>query len=290
MFDGGGLVEGGFADGRGAVLVGGRYSYTAALFSLLTPGTDLDYRDFQVRITYYLTPRDRLGVFAFGSYDLLGSEQNGVASVVFGSEFYRVDARYDRSLGGGGQGGEGHLRWAVTGGLDQSHVLAERNARDTCRHTVEIVQPLSPTLTLRTGVDAEFDDYTADTLQFGDPRNPYTNDYNALFPPRQDATIAARADVVWKVTPRVELTPGVRVDVFRSAGASAESVDGRLALEMKAAPHVRLLNAVGVAHQPPAFLVGVPGLATGNLASGLQTAIQSSAGIEVEWPKSPRRR
>src|SRR5262249_22306106 len=71
VFDAGAVVEGGFAGGRGTVLVGGRYAYTAALFSLLSPSTKLDYRDYQARITFDLTPRDRIGVFAFGSYDLL---------------------------------------------------------------------------------------------------------------------------------------------------------------------------------------------------------------------------
>ena len=46
LFDAGAMVETGFAGGRGTALVGGRYSYTAALVSLLAPTIDLAYHDY----------------------------------------------------------------------------------------------------------------------------------------------------------------------------------------------------------------------------------------------------
>src|SRR5678815_1393531 len=52
VFDAGALVESGFANGRGTALVGGRYSYTAAIVSLIAPGVTLDYRDYQARVSY----------------------------------------------------------------------------------------------------------------------------------------------------------------------------------------------------------------------------------------------
>ncbi|APR81935.1 TonB family protein / TonB-dependent receptor [Minicystis rosea] len=281
VFDVGAMVEGGFADGRGTVLVGGRYSYAAALFSLLTPGTKLDYRDFQARITYDLTPRDRIGVFAFGSYDLLAQVKNGITSVAFGSEFYRVDARYDRKLGD-----EGQLRWAATWGFDQTRVGEQRNARDVLFGTrVTLHQPLGPALTLRAGADAQFDSYTADKTRWADPDDPNTRTLDGLFPPRFDSTLGAWADLVWKVNSRVEIIPGTRFDLFRSAGASAISADGRLALSVIANKYVRLTNTFGLAHQPPSFLVPLPGLSPGSLSKGLQTSFQASAGVEVTWPE-----
>src|SRR5207247_1471932 len=87
LFDAGALAETGIAGGRGTVLVGARYSYTAALLSLLAQNVALDYRDYQLRATYDLTPHDRVSVFAFGSYDLVGQEQSGGLNVLFGSEF-----------------------------------------------------------------------------------------------------------------------------------------------------------------------------------------------------------
>ena len=161
LFDAGGMIEGGFDGGRGTVLLGGRYSYTAAVISLLAQNTTLDYRDLQARITYDLTPKDRISLFAFGAYDLLGTTQDGVFTTVFGSEFYRVDLRYDRKLEG-----DARLRLAVTGGFDQTHIADERNARDLVLGTrFEVEEPLGSTLTMRGGLDAQFDGYTADTLR-----------------------------------------------------------------------------------------------------------------------------
>jgi TonB family protein len=281
VFDVGAMVEGGFAGGRGTVLVGGRYSYTAALFSLLTPDTKLDYRDFQARITFAITPRDQIGVFAFGSYDLLAQVKNKITSIAFGSEFYRVDARYDRKLEG-----DGRLRWAATWGFDQTRVGEQRNARDVLFGTrVELYRPIDPALTVRAGADAQFDSYTADKTRWADPDDPSTQTLDALFPPRFDSTLGAWADLVWKPNRRVAIIPGARFDLFRSAGASAISADGRLSLNVEASKHVRLTNTFGLAHQPPSFIVPVPGLAAGSLDKGLQTSFQASAGVEVEWPE-----
>ena len=240
----------------GAVIVHGGH-HLAPL-----PGTQLDYRDFQARITYDLTPRDRIGVFAFGSYDLLASTQNNVSAVVFGSEFYRVDARYDRKLED-----DGRLRLAVTGGFEQTHVLAERNARDSLFGTrVEVTRPLRPNLTLRAGADIEIDSYTADTLRFSDPDNPYTKEYNALFPARVDVRLERAGGPGLEGGAHVELAPGLRLDIFQSGDASAASVDGRLALNVEMSPHVRLLHAIGLAHQPPSFISPASGPFAGQLA------------------------
>src|SRR5687768_15623737 len=114
LFDAGALAEGGFADGRGTLLLGGRYSYTAALASLLVPDLRIDYRDYQARASYELTNDDRIGVFAFGSYDLLGQEQQNGLNVLFGSEFYRADIGYEHDLA------HGVIETHLTLGFDQS--------------------------------------------------------------------------------------------------------------------------------------------------------------------------
>jgi hypothetical protein len=42
------------------------------------------------------------------------------------------------------------------------------------------------------------------------------------------------------------------------------------------------LHSFGIAHQPPSFIIPLPGLQIGNLRGGLQRSIQASAGAEVE--------
>ncbi|MBW2529105.1 MAG: TonB-dependent receptor plug domain-containing protein [Deltaproteobacteria bacterium] len=280
LVDAGALVEGGFAGGRGTALLAGRYSYTAALFSLISPEVTLDYRDYQARISYDVTDRDRLSVFAFGAYDYLSQTTNDIETVLFGSEFYRVDGRYDVRLVGGGR-----LRTAVTWGFDQTKVADGRNTRDMLGGTrIELDRPLSDTLTLRGGMDLQLDDYSADPRPYADPDDPDTQAFNALFPPRSDVATGAWMDVVWQLDPRLELTPGVRFDMFYSNGEKAVSADPRLALTVKVTDEVRLLHALGVAHQPPAFIVPVPGLAVASLSGGLQRSLQASSGIEVDLP------
>jgi TonB family protein len=281
IFDAGALVESGFGDGRGTALVGGRYSYAAALFSLISPTLTLDYRDYQARITWNLTSRDQIGLFAFGAYDLLAEEKNKIENIVFGSEFYRFDLRLDHRFLGGG-----HLRLATTAGFDQTRIATgQQNARNVPIGTrVELTQPLSADITLRAGIDAQFDSYSADPARWGDPRDRDTINFNALFPPRTEAALAARADVVVKLGRRVELTPGMRFDLFRSGGTSAISADPRGALRVDVTDKIRLVHAVGLAHQPPSFIVPLPGLALGSLRRGLQTSLQSSAGIELDLP------
>jgi hypothetical protein len=280
IVDTGGLVEVGFAEDRFTALLGGRFSYTAALFSLISPEITLDYRDFQARLTYDVTPNDRLTLFAFGAYDFLSTTDAGVETVLFGSEFYRVDGRYDVKLPGGGT-----LRAALTGGFDQTRVVDGRNTRSTLAASrLNLTQPVGDDAVVRAGLDVQHDVYRADPRTYADPDDPDTAAFNALFPPRNDAAIGAYADVVWRLDPRLQLTPGVRVDGFFSAGASAGSVDPRLAAVIAVTPRVRLLHSLGLAHQPPSFLVPVPGLAVASLRDGLQRSIQAAAGVEIDLP------
>src|SRR5262249_54862777 len=108
---------------------------------------------------------------------------------------------------------------------------------------------------------------------------------NALFPPRDDTTLGAWIDASFHAGP-VEVTPGARVDLYQSGGASAVGVDPRIASRIELVRGVHALHTLGIAHQPPSFLIPVPGLAVGQLQGGLQTSIQSSAGVEVELPEA----
>jgi len=286
LIDAGAMVEGGFADGRVTALLGGRISYTAGLLSLISPNIDLGYRDYQARVSYDLTDHDRLTLLSFGSYDFLASTDTPaggtqpVETVLFGSEFYRVDARYDARLSGGG-----HLRAAVTWGFDQTRVLGSRNTRDMMLGTrVELTRPLSKEVTLRAGLDLQIDKYSAVEPPYADPDDPSTQRFDALFPPRQDTAVGCWADLVLKPAPKLEVIPGVRVDSYASQGEGAVSVDPRLAVVAHADDHVRILHAIGVASQPPSFVVPVPGLAVATLAGGLQRSVQVSSGVEVDLP------
>lgn len=278
LFDAGAMVEAPFAKGKGTVLLGGRYSYTGLLLSRLS-NTVLDYWDYQARVTYDLTPDDRVGVFAFGSYDFLGEKTATETLTLFGTQFHRVDARYDHRISR-----TAHVRLAVTGGFDRSILQEGRFVRDTVLGSrVEYTNRLKENLLLRAGADLASDRYTigaeADTL------SPAVQRITALFPSRTDVMLGVRSDVVIGLSRRFELTPGARVDLYSSKGSSAVGIDPRVALRTVLAPRVNMLTALGIAHQAPSFAVPVPGFQPGGLQGGLQRAVQESTGIEVDFGK-----
>lgn len=225
VFDVGAMVETGFDEGRGTALVGARYSYTAAILSLIAGDVTLDYRDYQARVSYDVTPRDRISVFSFGAYDLLGETRNGVLDILFGSEFYRVDTRYDHFFGHSSR-----LRYAVTLGWDQTRVAQQRNAISSMvASRVEIVHPVDETITVRTGADVTLDSFGSTELEFDDPDDPEVKKRNALFPKRRDLALGGYLETTMRVAPEVEVTPGVRMDLYTSVGAARVGVDPRIA-------------------------------------------------------------
>jgi hypothetical protein len=278
LFDAGAMVEAPLPGDRGSILLGGRYSYTAALLSVAAPGLALSYWDYQGRVSYNLTPKDRLTAFFFGSYDYLGQKENGVTTTLFGTEFHRLDLRYDRELDGGGTN-----RLAVTLGLDLSRISEGRYLRDRMIAVRQQASyPISADVTIRGGVNATLDVYDVQlTNDTGE-----SSRLSSLFPSRTDIALGAHMDAVVHVTPELEMIPGVRGDFYGSEGATAVAIDPRLAWRLELSKPLHMLAAFGVAHQPPAFAIPVPGFQPGGLKGGLQTALQQSAGVEAELPSA----
>lgn len=277
LFDAGALVETPFGkDNRGSVMLGGRYSYTAFLLTQLSNDTVLDYWDYQARATYNLTRDDQISVFSFGSYDYLGQSTPTGTLTLFGTEFHRVDLRYDHKIGD-----KGTLRVAVTPGFDRSRAQEDRYVRDRVLGTrTEYTYSISPQVLFRAGTDLQLDSY--DIQVVSDTLSPSVARVAGFFPSRTDLALGARADTVIEVARGFEVTPGARVDLFSSSGATAQSIDPRLAMRTEVTPRLRLLSAFGVAHQPPSFVVPVPGFQPGGIKGGLQKAYQESFGLEAD--------
>jgi hypothetical protein len=274
-FDGGALIEAPFADGRGALLLGGRYSFTALLFSVLSPGSTLNYWDYQARASYDVTPRDRLGIFAFGSYDYAAQDTETQEQLtLFETQFHRVDLRYDRLLP------RGKLRTAFTLGRDTSTVQQNRDVQSSLLGArTELEHHVSDQVLLRAGTDLAIDRYEVD---LGNQElSPSAERIADLFATRNDLALGVRGDAVIGLGPRLTLTPGLRVDLYGSRGDTAWGIDPRLALRTEVTNKVALLTALGVAHQTPSFVVPVPGIQPSGLSRGLQRAIQESFGVEA---------
>lgn len=275
VFDAGALVETPFAGGRGSALVGGRYSYTGAVLSRLSPDTELAYWDYQARASYEVGADDRLSVFAFGGYDYLGQRTPTETLTLFGTQFHRVDLRHDHRLP------RGKLRTAMTLGVDTSDLSQGRSTRDRLLATrTELEQRIADNALVRAGTDIQLNSFDID---IGEAiQAPSIARVSDQFPSRTDLAIGARADVVWQVVPRLEIVPGGRIDLYSSDGATAVGVDPRIAIRTVVTDRLKLLSAMGIAHQTPAFAIPVPGFVPGGLRGGLQKAAQQSFGAEID--------
>lgn len=298
LFDAGALVEVPFDHGKGSVLVGGRYSYTAALVSLAAPDVRLDYWDYQSRVSYALTPDDAISAFAFGSYDFLGENREQRVrgddrsekklATVFATQFHRLDLRWDHRLPK-----RGRMRVAATLGSDSTATEDIQGIRDRMIGTrLYVEQPLSKDVLVRGGVDAILDHYDLADAERGQSAS-------SLYPPRNDLTLGAHIDAVIHAAPRWEVVPGLRFDYFGSVrslasqpvgvrdartNAAIPSVDPRLQSRLELTNDVTAVSTFAVTHQTPSFFVPVPGLQLGRLGQGLQTGVQTSQGVEVSLP------
>ncbi len=292
LFDAGALVEAPFAEGRGSALIAGRYSYTAAIISLAAPEAVLDYWDYQARVTWKLGPRDRIGVFAFGSYDFFGEKKaNGTTETAFATQFHRIDARWDHDLPN-----HGKMRTALTVGSDATGTEELAGVRDRLIGArVNIEQPVGEDVLVRGGADVMLDHYDLLAADSRDQRRSQ----QSLYPPRNDLVLGMHVDAVIQAAERWEITPGVRFDLFESvknleslsrtvrlnsSNGAVPSVDPRLLSRLRLTRAVTLVSTFGISHQPPSFFVPIPGLQLGRLDDGLQTSIQTSQGIELALP------
>ncbi|MDF2695493.1 MAG: tonB family protein [Labilithrix sp.] len=293
LVDAGALLESPFAGGRGSALAAGRYGYPGPVVGAFSDVT-LGYWDYQSRVAWRLGDRDTLSVFAFGSHDYLAHRPpNGTLIEDFVSDFHRLDLRYDRALV------DGHARIAATLGHDSQGASPSYLDNTSIAIRMEIERKLSPTVRLRGGADARRDAYSFEEGVSPRPDEPPVP--SSVAPAPTNFTWGAHADVVWRLAPRVEIVPGIRVDVYESSRAQAPgstkeantrvpAVDPRLAARVTLTPSVAWLSTLGLSHQYPALRVGsVPAaVLTGSGfplgESRLQTVAQASQGVEVALP------
>jgi hypothetical protein len=287
LFDAGGLAESPIADGHGSALAAVRYGYPGLVVPLFAPDVGLSYWDYQGRVTWSPSERDRLGVFVFGSYDLL-TQAPGTnrRSLRVTDQFHRADVRWDRDLGR-----QAALRVAATVGRD---LVGDDNANatdDIARLRAEVDARPSSVVRVRGGADVELDE-----LRRADPPPGAIPQVFTPPPPSRDDVVAgAYVDVAWSVAPRVEVVPGLRADVFTTRpvpasgqdGSTTPTVDPRLAVRVRVVPPVTLVSMFGLSHQRPGLFVPLPD-ATPLLQPGtqeeIQSSVQTSQGLELALP------
>jgi TonB family protein len=301
LIDAGALATTPFADGRGDVLISGRYGYPGPLLSLFAPDTGLAYWDYQTHTRWRATDRDELSAFIFGSYDSVSQRDSSTRRTVelLGIQFHRADLRWDRRTSA-----TGTLRVALTLGYDRSATSdlsqfggtsfiesstfglrtewSERAANDAdVRVGADVI--LSP-YRVRVPSGSSVSGLSSSSLGAGTADLVQTDVDSALY-----------GELIWRADPKVELRPGLRLDTFTSRSPrggpfgsggviSVGAIDPRLAARWQVTPTVAGLVALGVPHQASNIPLPGPGLQFSQLSRGLQSAYQYSAGAEVKLP------
>ncbi|HET9934369.1 MAG TPA: TonB-dependent receptor [Polyangiaceae bacterium] len=257
---------------RGSALVGGRYSYTGLVLSLLSD-TKLSYWDYQARVGYRLSPRDEVRLFAFGAYDYFDAGDSGIEKVGGTTQFHRLDLRYEHAFSAATRVGV-----AVTLGFDRTGDEKSLVRDRSLRGRLELKHSLSPRNTLKAGADVRADGFSLAV----DERASGFHDFSQLFPARNEFLGGTYVMLDWHAAPGIRVVPGVRADYYRSQGQSAFGVDPRISAEFVLAPGLRVEHAIGLSHQPPNFVPAIPGAQVADLKGGLQEALVASAGVRYE--------
>lgn len=314
LIDSGAFVEVPFDEGKGSAMFGGRYSYTGLVISLLAEDISLGYWDYQSKVSYQLNPEETVSLFAFGSHDYLSADDSeGVSREILDLTFHRVNARYTRELDPlstlGLQLSFGFERTGIGSENEDDEPPGDLSTK-SLGGRVSLDHELGPALKLRSGADANFSRLaivlnTGDDSVGGDgpdaigemPGPPPSveddggggNDedeeaFEATFGfSRNDIVAGLWTEAVWLAAPHVTVTPGLRFDVYDAGGSMEFTLEPRIAARFDLNPSLSLVHDFGLAHQPPSFAIPIPGLA-GSAGSGMQQAIQSSAGVEMQLP------
>jgi hypothetical protein len=322
LLDAGGLVDVPFADGRGEVEASGRYGYPGPLLSLFAPNVGLQYWDYQTRARWRLDDRNEIGAFIFGSYDDLTSLDSNTGKWIelLGIQFHRVDLRWDHKTGdtghlrvaltlgydrseAGSQSSSSNTVNGPSGPVLQSVDTSTQYAieSETVGLRSEWMDALNPEIDARIGSDIVVEPY--DVVAPGAGPLGTNNAASALGSSASnftqvDVNGGVYGELDWRPTPSVDLRPGLRLDAFTSrsptgtsllggdsgTGRAVGGVDPRLAARWEMTSWLAWITALGVAHQASNIPLPSPGLQFAQLARGLQSTFQYSAGAELQLP------
>ena len=273
------------------VTAAARYGYPGFLLGLATNQVSLSYWDYQLRVDGG-NPRNGWTVFFFGARDELdtvapNADPNAPnpplqPSLVLG--FHRADLRLHRT-----QGRLEETARAVFGydqtlsmGTDFSVLIAEPS--------LSLLWTQNERLKLAAGLAGSLHDVNqgAGAVAATNPLSMIT----ALL--SRSYVGSAYLEAIWRPAPAVLIRPGVRADVYEDTTATRSAVDPRLTVRYKLHERdlpevppgsddsaVWLKGSAGIYHQPPRFVVPLPGLDLMPLKYGLLRSYQTSLGTEI---------
>lgn len=290
FIDVGGVVQGPVSD-KATVLVGGHYAAGAPLISALVKNVDFGYADYQARFTQRIGDNGKFTALAFGAWDKLAvtTEDENKRDTLLNADFVRLDLRYDHQFDSGG-----NMQAGLTLGLDHSRDVGVESATNyKIGGRVRFAKPLGHGKALiRGGIDAMVDRYDMvhrEPCAVDDPScadkplalTQLDEAFRALFPSRWDFVAGAWADALVVLNEQSTITPGIRVDHYRSMDNEATAIDPKIVGKFGVGDRVSIIPAFGIASQLPGF-APLPALQIAGITGGLQRSLQSSFGVQVK--------
>jgi len=268
-----------------------RYGYPGFILGLATNQLSLSYWDYQARVDGG-DGRNGWTAFFFGANDELDTRAATAApgspsppltpQLILG--FHRIDLREHRTQGSFDETFRVVLGYDHTfsSGTDFTVWLAEPSIASEWTH--------GDGLTLRAGVIGS----VHDIIQ-GAGANPSAGSLAAITAPlHKFDSGSGYLEALWRPTPRWLIRPGLRADAYTDGDTQKSAADPRLTMRYRLLERaltgvspgsddsaVWLKASAGIYHQPPRFVLPLPGLDMLPLKYGLLQAYQTSLGTEV---------
>lgn len=272
-----------------------RYGYPGFLLGLATNQIDLSYWDYQARLDGG-NANNGWTAFFYGANDELDTRASTAApgtpspplEPTLVLTFHRIDLREHRTQGPFDETARLVLGYdhTLSNGTDFSVWLAEPSLTARWVH--------SPKLTFDAGLQGSLHDIVqgaAATAAAG-PLAAITAQLDKYY------VGSGWLEALWRPTPRTLIRPGLRLDSYTDGTTSKSDADPRLTVryrlfdrELADVPAgsddraVWLKGSAGIYHQPPRFVLPLPGLDLLPLKYGLVQSYQTSLGAEVPLEK-----
>lgn len=289
LLQAGGLVRQPIAPLHATATVAARYGYPGFILGLATKQVSLSYWDYQARLDGG-TAKNGWTVFAFGARDELDTPAPTAPrndpnpplepSLILG--FHRLDLRLHHTYG------SVITTYRTVLGYDRTESQGTNFSVWLAEPAAGVTWKPDPKLQLVAGVEGSFRKIVQGGSGGMDPSAVITGSLDKF------DNAAALTEVLWRPTSDWLIRPGVRADVWRDNDTTKTGVDPRLTVRYKIADReladtppdsdaskVWLKGALGVYHQPPRFVLPLPGLDIMPLKYGLLRSYQSSLGVEV---------
>jgi len=278
----------------GRLEAGARFGYPGLLTKFFEPRAVVQYWDYQVRASTPLAVDTDLSLVVLGSYDMLGERTKSGLERVIELQFHRLEARAVTRRA------TLEVGYALSGGIERSGFGDEFEVQSLRLGPRFWLTKRLGDLQLRVGADmlASFgkisdplaDDEESDESGGSSGGSSTVGDGSATNPIYASAgtrnVLGAYVELIWPFAARWRLDAGLRADLWLTGGDAQAALEPRILLRHELHPRVSVHVAGGLGYQPAVFLIPLPGIADVALDRGLQRAIQSELGLNLELPAS----